>query len=266
MTGTLDATNDVKLYEAKLPVAADTKLQLVYKRGASGVASAVQVAVSFTDAPASFIYLSAGTTTTNAWNKIEFSLGAYAGKTIAVLGLRLSNATAISGYDVRVGRLAVYDGVISAPAPPTGFVINRQDSPDADTLSLRLKWTHSTSPISCYNVYLRYPDSTRSWLGATPNNALYIPAARRKALETTLNLEVEAVGLDYGVSTRALATDDPAGTQCPIPAHRHGDRNCGVLWEFLEHEGQGFRWECEHVLRRARGGWSVGGPRSGRGE
>lgn len=205
-TGSLDGTNDVKLFQTRLPVAADTKLQIVYKRGAAGSPSAAQVALSFTDNPTSFVYLPVGNTTTSAWNKVELSLGAYAGKTIAVIGLRLSNATTITGYDLRVGRIAVYDGAISTPAAPTGLVVSRQDSADVDTLSLRLKWTASSSPVSHYNVYQRNPDNTLVWLGATPNNAYYLPAVRRKALETVLKIEVQAVGLDFGSSASATVT------------------------------------------------------------
>ncbi len=218
LTGTLDATNDVKLFQTKLLVAADTKLQIIYKRGAAGVPSAAQMALSFSDNPASFVYLPLGNTPTSGWNKVDLSLGAYAGKTIAAIGLRLANASAIPGYDLRVGRIAVYDGATSAPAAPSALAVSRQDSVDADTLSLRLKWTHSGSQVSHYNVYLRYPDNSVTWLGATPNNAYYVPTARRKALESALGIEVEAVGLDYGVSSRALVSAPiPAGPNTRFP-------------------------------------------------
>ena len=205
ITGTLDGTNDLKLYQCSLPVAADTSLRVVFNRGTTG-ASAMQVGLAFEDAPTTFQYLDVGTAASSSWNTKTFSLSAYAGRKIALISLRFANGSTISGYTMRIGQLAIYNGSVTNPVAPTGLVIAQQDNVDVDTLALRLKWNHSASAVYYYNVYWRLPNSSLVWLGATPNNTFFVPAARRQAQETTMPIEVEAVGPTFGASTRITAT------------------------------------------------------------
>lgn len=202
--GTLDGTNDLKLYQCSLPVAADTSLRIVFSRETIG-ASAMQVGLAFEDAPTTFQYLDVGTATSASWNTKVFSLSAYAGRKIALISLRFANATAISNYLMRVGQLAIYNGSVANPAAPSGLAIAQQDNVDADTLALRLKWNHSTDAVYYYNVYSRSPNNSLVWLGATPNNTFFVPAARRTAQESTMPIEIEAVGPAFGISTRITA-------------------------------------------------------------
>ncbi|RYD62366.1 MAG: glycoside hydrolase, partial [Verrucomicrobiaceae bacterium] len=201
IAGTLNTTNDLKLYRCSLPVSAATNLRIVYKRG-SVAASAMQVALAFEDSPSTFYYLEVGNAGSAGWNTRSFNLSAHQGKRLAVIGLRFSSGSQISGYSMRVGQLAIYNGSITTPAAPSELTVDRQESLDADTLSLRLKWKKSSSQVHYYNVYLRNPDNSQTWLGATPNNVYFVPAARRKGAETALAIEVEAVGPDFGVSSR----------------------------------------------------------------
>lgn len=205
ITGTLSAANDLRLYRCSLPVTSATNLRIIYKRGVTG-ASAMQVGVAFSDSPTTFTYLDVGNAATSNWNAKAFSLASYAGKQLVAISLRFANPTTINGYSMRIGQLAVFNDSIGTPAPPSDVVIDRQESLDVDTLSLRMKWNASTSPVHHYNVYLRHPDNSRIWLGATPNTAYFVPAARRKGSESVLTLEVEAMGPDFGASARAQAT------------------------------------------------------------
>ncbi len=212
ITGTLDGMDDLKLFQCSLPVAADTTLRVVFSRGATG-ASAMQVGLAFEESPTVFQYLDVGSAATSSWNTKDFNLAAYAGRKIAVISLRFTSASTVSSYTMRVGRLAIFNGLIPTPAAPSNLILSQQDSVDVDTLALRLKWSHSASPVYYYNIYSRSPDNSLVWLGATPNNAFFVPAGRRVNQQATLPIEVEAVGPSFGTSTRITAT----ATFPPLP-------------------------------------------------
>lgn len=209
ISGTLSATNDVKLYAASLPVTAQTRFRLVYKSNQGTGPTRMQVALSFEDAPETFTYFNVGSAPTTGWNTATFNLGAHAGKKIAVIGLRFTGSPAIGNYQMRIGRIAIYDGPVNPapPAPPSNLRIVRQDAIDADSLAIRLKWDPSATPgIHHYRIVQRFPNGTRRWLGGTPNHAFFIPAARRLASEDSLAIEISAVGADFGVSPVATVT------------------------------------------------------------
>ena len=218
VSGTLNATNDLRLYQTQLAVTATTKLDLVYKRGATG-ASALQVGLAFEDNPSVFEYLNVGNSPGTGWNPISFPLSSYAGRKIVVIALRFANGTAISGYSMKIGRLAIQDGASVAPAAPANVVIDAQNSVDADAISLRLRWTPSADPVRQYNVYLRYPDNSRIWVGASLNSVYFLPAARRKGGQSTFTVEVEAVSPTFGTSSAAVgaAVTIPAGPNLAYP-------------------------------------------------
>ncbi|MES2921652.1 MAG: hypothetical protein V4819_08900 [Verrucomicrobiota bacterium] len=205
IAGTLDGTDDIKLFQSSLPVAADSSLRVVFNRETTG-ASAMQIGLAFEDSPTVFQYLDVGNAATTSWNTKVFSLSAYAGREIAMISLRFTSTGTISNYTMRVGQLAIYNGSITAPAAPSGLVISQQDSLDVDSLALRLKWNHSASPVYYYNIYSRAPNNSLVWLGATPNNAFFVPAAVRLNSQATMPIEVEAVGRNFASSPLIAAT------------------------------------------------------------
>jgi autotransporter-associated beta strand protein len=204
ISGTLDGTDDVKLFQSSLPVTATTNLRLVFNRGAVA-ASLMQIGLAFEDAPTVFEYLDVGTAATAGWNAKTFSLSAHAGRKIALITLRFTSGVTISNYLMRVGQMAIYDGSIPTPAAPSSLAVTQQDSLDADTLSLRLKWNHSASPVYYYNIYSRAANNSLVWLGATPNNAFHVSSTRRLDQQTMVAIEVEAVGPNFGTSSRITA-------------------------------------------------------------
>ena len=107
----------------------------------------MQVGLAFEHDPGTFIYLDVGTSASTDWNTTNIPLSAHAGKTISLLSLRFASASAISGYSMKIGRLAIYDGAMAAPAPPSNLLVEAQNNVDVDTLSLRLKWTPSPDPV-----------------------------------------------------------------------------------------------------------------------
>ncbi|MEO5912818.1 MAG: autotransporter-associated beta strand repeat-containing protein [Luteolibacter sp.] len=204
ISGTLDGTDDIRLFQSSLTVAADTNLRLVFNRGTTG-ASAMKIGLAFEDSPTVFEYLDVGTAATSSWNTKTFALGAYVGRKIAQISLQFTSAGTISGYTMRVGQMAIYNGAIVTPSAPSSLTVTQQDSIDADTLSLRLKWNHSATPVYYYNIYSRAANNSLVWLGATPNNVFQVPGTRRLDNQAMIAIEVEAVGRDFGTSTRATA-------------------------------------------------------------
>lgn len=204
LTGKLDAANTVRLYQAKLPVTADTKLSVVVKTPAAGP-TRLKAAVAFTDAPDRFTTFDLGSTAGTGWERRTLDLSAHAGKTIAQLGLRAEGSAA--SYDIRVGQLAVYDGAVDAPAAPSGLQVLGATDVSASRKSLRLAWTAAPSgQVHHYDVYRRNADGSRTYLGATPNDAYFVPRLDRAGAETSTTIEVEAVSTEYGRSAAATAT------------------------------------------------------------
>jgi endo-beta-N-acetylglucosaminidase D len=197
VTGTLNTPNVVKLYQTNLPVVADTKLQVVFKRSLANTASAMEVGISFTDAPNTYTYFAAGTSVGSGWNTVEFPLSVHAGKTVAAIALRFSSVSAIGGYDLRVGRLAVFDGVPSAPAAPSAVVIDATGGTSGGFATARVRWTHSPSARYGYNIYKRNPNNSRTWLGSTPNNVFFVPEIARVGSEAAASLEIDTIGQEF---------------------------------------------------------------------
>lgn len=212
LNGRLDATNTVRLYQTDLPVAADTKLSTVVKTPAAG-ATHLSVAVAFTDAPNTFTTLDLGSTSGTGWERRVLDLSAYAGKTIAQIGLRASASAIVPSYDIKVGQLAVYDGAVDTAAAPTGLTVLGSTDVSATRKTLRLDWTPSASgSVHHYDVFRRNPDGRRTHLGATPNDVYFVPQLDRVGAETSTVIEVEAVSTEYGRSTAATTTVTWSGT------------------------------------------------------
>ncbi|RJL30172.1 glycoside hydrolase [Bailinhaonella thermotolerans] len=208
LAGKLDAANTVRLYQAKLPVAADTKLSVVVKTPAAGP-TRLKAAVAFIDAPNSFTTLDLGSTSGAGWERKTLDLSAHAGKTIAQIGLRAEGSDA--SYDIRVGQIAVYDGSVDAPSAPTGLQVLGATDVSSSRKSLRLAWTGS-SGVHHYDVYRRDADGGRTYLGATPNDAYFVPQLDRAGTEQSTTIEVEAVSAEYGRSAAATTTVTWSGT------------------------------------------------------
>ncbi|MGW5424686.1 endo-beta-N-acetylglucosaminidase [Streptomyces sp. NPDC003943] len=204
LTGPLDAVNTVRLYQTRLPVAADTRLSVVLKTPSAGP-TRLKAAVSFTDSPTSFTTLDLGSTTTAGWERRTLDLSPYAGRTVAQLGLQTTGTAA--SYDIKVGQLALYDGTVDAPAAPTAPTVLGTADSGATSKSLRLAWTASaTGAVHHYEVYRRNPDGSRTFLGATPNDSYFVPRLDRVGTETTTTLDVEAVSTEFGRSPAASTT------------------------------------------------------------
>jgi mannosyl-glycoprotein endo-beta-N-acetylglucosaminidase len=214
---TANVAQTLKLYQTNLPISSDTAnptvLRLVFKP-ASATLSRMQVALAFHDNPSSYQYIDidAGASPYNStWNTKTINVtNLFPGRQIAVIGIRFLSPTNVASYTMRIGRLGFYNttdpsGAPVTPAAPSSIAIEaiQRDPENADSTQMRMHWSPSVSPVYYYNIYSSSPTGVLRWLGATPNTCFYIPAALRAASESNASLLVEAVGPDFGESTRA---------------------------------------------------------------
>ncbi|MER7751990.1 discoidin domain-containing protein [Kitasatospora sp. NPDC097643] len=230
LSGTLDAVNTVRLYQTRLPVAADTRLDLVVKTPAAGP-TRLRAALSFTDAPTTFTTLDLGANSGTGWERHTLDLSPYAGRTVAQIALQADGTD--PAYDVRIGQIALYDGTVDTPAAPGALtVLGASDVVAGVSQSLRLSWTAAPGGgVHHYEVYRRNADGSRTFLGATPDDAYYVGRLDRAGTEASTAIEVEAVSPGYGRSTAATATvpwnGAPSGSNLALnrPATASGQCN-----------------------------------------
>jgi mannosyl-glycoprotein endo-beta-N-acetylglucosaminidase len=205
VSGTLDADNDVLLYEASIDIANDTQLQITFKPPQAGPTH-MQVGFAFADAPTTFEYVSAPDVPSPDWTTMAVGLGASdAGRTLAAISLRFTENGAAAPYQMRIGQI----GVVATPVfpePPQNVTVIEMHETAPDTATLRLTWQASPSPVAYYDVYHRHADDSVTWLGATPNTAYFVGHLLRDGSEATSRIEVVPIGRDFQF------TDNGAGT------------------------------------------------------
>ena len=198
VSGTLDATNDLALYQTALDLGASSRLQVAVKGITGGDPTHLSVGLAFENGgsigPPTF--LPVGDAASSDWNLVELDLSAFAGQTLAILSLRFDAPATVNDYEIFIGRLAVLDGDPVPPAPPTSPRIDNVDELDPQTATVRLQWTHSPDPVASYQVFRRNGDDSLSHLGGTANNAFFVPRVEREGIEPSTTLEIQAVGLD----------------------------------------------------------------------
>lgn len=197
---------EVKLYQTQLPMTPAATLGVTCRSDAADGA-ALRLGYAFEDAPLVMHY-TAPVAAAAGWTSAEFPLGHHAGRTIALLTLRLESAADISAHTTRIGRLALTDGPAAPPAPPDGVIVeSAAANPDeAFATRLRIRWNASPDPVRHYDIYQRAtPGGPRAWIGATPQTRFFAQDVRRISAEPGATVEVEAVGADFAASAAAAA-------------------------------------------------------------
>lgn len=191
---------DVDLFKTELALTASEAITIAYRAPGAGP-SDLWVGLSFVGSEGMFTWFAVEATVDGDWHTQTISLAAHAGQTIAVISLRCESAGGEVGFERKIGRLGVISGAVDAPASATNSVLDDAIiTPNFKEASLRIQWDASPDPIYEYLVYRRNPDLSRTFLGGTPNTALYIPTLVRAGAETTAVLEIEAVSAEFGRS------------------------------------------------------------------
>lgn len=209
VSGKLDAVNELKLFQTRLNIDATTSLRLVYKDTDGQAATNMKLALGFNDAPGTIEYLDIGTRDGTGWSTKTLSLSAFAGRTLGYIGVQFDpTATGtVNSYSMQLGELAIYNGTLPTPSPPTDVRVENEYSVSATRKAIRVRWTPSVSNnIRYYNIYRRNSDGTRTWLWAGGNEACFAPELDRDGTETSAVIEVEAVNNAMEASAAATTT------------------------------------------------------------
>ena len=217
-----DLTNDnlIKLYSASCLVASDTKLDIAFKTGSTGPTN-MQIGLAFESNPSTFIYFDVGNAAASNWNLKTIDIGLYSGQKISRIALYFTGGFG-SGYQIKIGRLSLYNGATDIPNPPSNlFIENKVD--EQDFVTLRLRWDHSTSETYYYNVFRRNPDNSITYLGGTANNAYFVPYVKYEQSDSLVSILVQTVGNEFGESSFAETTFEwfspPGLASNPSPAN-----------------------------------------------
>lgn len=201
--GALDAPATLELFSARLPTGAASVLDLTHRLDPASGPVTVEVALALREAPAPgepapYAYLPAGTLEPDAgWRTTSLRLGSLGPGTVHALGVRLTGrgGTAVAW---RLGALAVREATAS-PAAPSGLQVIGVATTDGAT-GVRLSWRRAPGPVRHYELYRRFPDGRREFLGGTCGTAFYAAGLRRAAKEPSACLEVRAVHELFTVS------------------------------------------------------------------
>jgi mannosyl-glycoprotein endo-beta-N-acetylglucosaminidase len=192
VSGTLDATNDVLLYETSLDVVAGTQLQVVFKPSATGPTH-MQVGYAFADAPTTFEYVDTIDATTTDWQTLAIGLGATdAGRTLAAISLRFVDTGTPASYQMRIGQIG-FVGDVTFPDPPQDLTAVAVHEITPGTATVRLTWQPSPSALARYDVYQRHDDFSVTWLGSTSNTAYFVGNLVREGNDATSRIDVVPV-------------------------------------------------------------------------
>ncbi|MGL5017987.1 MAG: endo-beta-N-acetylglucosaminidase, partial [Luteolibacter sp.] len=207
VSGTLNAENTLRLFLMNLPVTSDTRLKIVFKRnGLSGVDSLMQVGVATAAAPTTFTYYPAGICSINGWNETTINLSAHAGSNIAALALRFASGTVVNSYEIRIGKIVIYNTGGATPKAPENIQELNVTSWNG-SVSGRVKWDHAPGDHYAYQVFIRLLDGSLVFVGSTPSNHFYFEnIAIAGGYDSIV---VQTVAPDMTVSR---FSDDPAPT------------------------------------------------------
>jgi mannosyl-glycoprotein endo-beta-N-acetylglucosaminidase len=203
ISGDLTSDNLIKLYKSNCLISPDTKIDIAYKTGNVG-ATNMKVGLAFENDPSNFTFFDVGNSTTADWNLKTIDIGSLNGQRISVIALFFTGGFG-SGYEIKMGRIGIYNGTIDIPGPPTNlFVENKVD--ESGYVTLRLRWDHSTSEPYYYNVFRRNQDNSITYLGGTANNAYFVPFVKYEQGDSAVSILVQTVGKEFGESAFAETT------------------------------------------------------------
>jgi endo-beta-N-acetylglucosaminidase D len=203
ISGDLSNDNLIKLYKTNCLISSDTKIDIAFKTGNAG-ATNMKVGLALENDPNTFTYFDIGNTTTADWNLKTIDIGSLGGQKISVIALFFTGGFG-SGYEMKVGRLSIYNGIIDIPNPPTNlFIENKVD--EQDFVTLRLRWDHSASDVYYYNVFRRNQDNSLTYLGGTANNAYFVLFVKYEQGDSSVTILVQTVGNEFGESSFAETT------------------------------------------------------------
>ncbi|KUL22618.1 endo-beta-N-acetylglucosaminidase [Streptomyces regalis] len=197
--GELDGPAVVEVYATRLPVTADTVVELIHRTDAGSVNVELAVATAEPTAPgATPPYTYIPVTTADSWQTSAVRLAGLSG-TVHAIGVRL---TPVDGGPVRwrLGGLAVRDAT-HTPAAPTALRVTAASGGD-----FRFAWNQAPGDVRHHTLHRLLPDGTRRFLGGTCQRAFFAGGLRPEQGEAEARFELRAVGELYTTSAPATVT------------------------------------------------------------
>ncbi|WP_078577994.1 endo-beta-N-acetylglucosaminidase [Salipaludibacillus agaradhaerens] len=185
----------IKLYKMNLEVDKDTEILITYK--ASTKKPNMKVGISLEGEEDKFEFFDLRKKSHNDWVTERIKLKKFDGETIASLSLFFDSADVILDYQLNVGELKVtsknQEKIV--PAPPKNFDVSTTFT-EGLYADIALSW-EGGGEVRHYEVYRYLENGEKVFLGATPNNVLFVPDLRRDGNETSTGIEVVAVSKDF---------------------------------------------------------------------
>jgi endo-beta-N-acetylglucosaminidase D len=154
--GSLSGSNsaDLKIYQTKIAVTAPTRCDLTYKMGTTG-ASNTKLMLYFSDNLTTPELLDLPAVADTLWHTTTFNLAAYAGRELAIVGVRATGTAAVPSYRLNLGRLNLYNGTALTTRPTVGF-------------STEYTTVLTTQPATFANTSTNATSYTWTFAGGTP--------------------------------------------------------------------------------------------------
>ncbi|MDC0766656.1 endo-beta-N-acetylglucosaminidase [Streptomyces sp. HD] len=187
------------VYATRLPITADSVVELTHRTDAGSVNVELAVATAEPTTPGAtppYTYLPVNPG--DGWQTVAVPLSGLTG-TVRAIGVRL---TAPDGGPVRwrLGGLAVRTAR-HTPAAPSGLRITGASGGD-----LRFAWAPAPGDVRHHTLHRLLPDGTRRFLGGTCQPAYFVAGLRPEQGERTARFELRAVGELYTTSAPATVT------------------------------------------------------------
>ncbi|MGW5616029.1 endo-beta-N-acetylglucosaminidase [Streptomyces sp. NPDC003877] len=197
--GALTEPAVLDLYATRLPLAADTVVELTHRTDSGRVRVELAVATAEPGTPGGtppYTYLPVDPA--GAWQTSTVRLTGLTG-TVRAIGVRL---TPVDGGAVRwrLGGLAVRT-VSRTPAAPSGLRVSAASGGD-----LRLAWNPAPGGTRHYTLHRVLPDGTRRFLGGTCQRAYFLAGLKPEQGERAARFELRAVGELYTSSAPVTLT------------------------------------------------------------
>ncbi|MFJ8111861.1 endo-beta-N-acetylglucosaminidase [Streptomyces sp. NPDC096132] len=198
VSGALDEPAVLDLYATRLPIGADTVVELTHRTDSGSVSVELAVATAEPDTPGTtppYTFLPVGSG--DGWRTSAVRLSGLSG-TVHALGVRLAGGDGAVSW--RLGALAVRDEP-RTPAAPLGPRITAASGGD-----LRLAWNAPAVDVRQYTLHRVLPDGTRRFLGGTCQTAFFVGGLAPEQGEAAARFELRAVGELYTASDPVTLT------------------------------------------------------------
>ncbi|MGW6787862.1 endo-beta-N-acetylglucosaminidase [Streptomyces chartreusis] len=196
--GALDRPAVLDVYATRLPVTADTVVELTHRADAGAVKVELAVATAEPTTPgATPPYTYYPVSSGSGWQTTTVRLTGLTG-TVRAIGVRLT-AAGTGQVRWRLGGIAVRNAP-QTPAAPSGLRITGASGGD-----LRLAW-NPASGARHHTLHRLLPDGTRRFLGGTCQSAYFLGGLKPEQGEQEARFELRAVGELYTTSAPVTVT------------------------------------------------------------